>query len=176
MRHDRSNDGGGTSERWRTRDGVELVIRPIAAADFAIEKAFIAGLSSQTSYRRLLSPRTPQDDEIVRFTDIDPTREAAWIALTGDDGAGAMCGVARYVRDGPVAEWAIVLADAWQRRGLGRKLLTKLIESARRAGVERLSDVTFADNLAMLQVARRLGFGLSRDADDVTLTRMSMDL
>jgi acetyltransferase len=162
------------AEAWTTRDGAPLKIRPIAAADFAIEKAFIAGLSLQTGYRRLLSPRTPQDDEIARFTDIDPAREAAWIAVSRSDGADTMCGVACFVRDGAEAEWAIVLADDCQRRGLGEILLGKLLDSARQAGIEVLSDVTFSTNTGMLALARRLGFTLSRDPRDATLTRMTL--
>ena len=69
-----------------------------------------------------------------------------------------------------------MLADAWQRRGLGEALLVRLIDSARRAGIERLSDVTFADNAGMLHVARKLGFRLSREAHDATLTRMTLRL
>ncbi len=170
-----ARDANASSERWHTRDGAVLTIRSIAPGDFGIEKRFIAGLSTGTGYRRLLSPRIPQDDEIARFTDIDPTREAALIAVAGSDGVESMCGVARYVRDGASAEWAIVLADAWQRRGLGEALLTRLIDRARRAGIERLSDVTFVDNVGMLHVARKLGFHLSRD-QDATLTRLTLFL
>ena len=176
---DPAHDGGEPPERWRTRDGAMLTIRPIAPSDFALEKRFITGLSTTTGYRRLLSPRIPQDDEIERFTHIDPAREAAWIAVAHDDGHASMCGVARYVRDGASAEeaeWAIVLADAWQRRGLGEALLVRLIDSARRAGVERLSDVTFVDNTGMLRLARKLGFRLSREVHDATLTRMTLQL
>lgn len=175
MEGDATNTGPAAIERWHTRDGVALILRPIARTDFAIEKQFIAGLSTTTGYRRLLSPRIPQDDEIARFTDIDGSREAAWIAVTVD-GPESMCGVARYVRDGSSAEWAIVLADAWQRRGLGEALLVRLIDSARAAGIERMSDVTFADNVGMLHVARKLGFRLSREVSDATLTRMTLRL
>ncbi len=173
---DATNGEGDSPERRQLRDGTRLTLRPIAPDDFAIEKRFIVGLSTTTGYRRLLSPRIPQDDEIERFTHIDPTREAAWVAVTDGDGIDTMCGVARYVRDGASAEWAIVLADAWQRRGLGEALLAKLIDSARRAGVERLSDVTFVDNVGMLRLARKLGFRLSREVGDAALTRMTLRL
>lgn len=101
-------------------DGAEVTIRPIAPGDFAIEKRFIAGLST-TSYRRLLSPRTPQDAEIARCTDIVRTREAARIAVTDADGVGPMCGVARYVRDGKSAARTIVLAVQGRDMGSARR-------------------------------------------------------
>ena len=164
------------AEAWTARDGTTLTIRPIAASDYAIEKAFIEHLSFETGYRRLLSGRKPQHDEIARFTHPDPAREAAWIGVATIDGRETMCGVARYVRDGPVAEWAIVIADAWQGRGLGEKLLRKLIDSARAAGIETLSDITFATNAGMLALARKLGFAIAREPGDATLNRMTLRL
>ena len=161
---------------WSTKDGRSIRIRPIDAHDYAIEKTFIDGLSPETSYRRLLSGRKPQPDEIVRFTDVDPAREEAWIGVAGDGDDEIMCGVARYVRDGTTAEWAIVIADAWQGCGLGEALLRKVVDSARAAGVEVLSDVTFSTNGDMLRLARKLGFSMTRDARDATLTRMTMHL
>lgn len=163
-------------EAWITRDGVALTIRPIAATDYAIEEAFIEALSFQTGYQRLLSVRKPQPAEIERFTHPDPAREAAWIGATTIDGVETMCGVARYVRDGLRAEWAIVVADAWQGRGLGEKLLRRLIDSAREAGVETLSDITFATNAGMLALARKLGFAITREPGDATLARMTLVL
>jgi len=167
-------DGDGSSERWRTRDGAELTIRVIDAGDFDLEKAFIEGLSLQTGYRRLLSPRMPQADEIARFTNIDRAREMAWIAVAGEPGGETMCGVARYVRTGDEAEWAIVVADAWQGRGVGRKLLGKLVDSARGAGIRVLSDVAFSTNTGMHALAMRLGFTLRPEPGDATLTRMTL--
>ena len=164
------------AEAWITRDGTALTIRPIAAGDYAIEKAFIEHLSFETGYRRLLSGRKPQPDEIERFIHPDPAREAAWIGVVTVDGIETMCGVVRYVRDGPSAEWAIVIADDWQGRGLGEALLRKLIDGARAVGIETLSDITFATNAGMLALARKLGFAITRETGDATLNRMTLDL
>ena len=102
----------------------------------------------------------------------------AWVAVAaGPD--PAFCGVARYARTTAAdteAEWAIVLADAWQSRGLGTRLMEKLIAGARADGVRTLSDIAFGSNIAMLALARKLGFTLSRDAHDATLTRMTLEL
>ena len=48
------------------------------------------------------------------------------------------------------AEFSIVVADAWQRCGLGIKLMQNLINAAKQAGVVRLNDVTLSTNLPML--------------------------
>jgi acetyltransferase len=100
----------------------------------------------------------------------------ALAATTMLDGE-TLLGVARYVldKDNESAEFAIVVADAWQGRGIGRRLLGKLVEVARRHGIKRLYGDILAMNRPMLELARKLGFTLGRH-EDPTLTRASIDL
>jgi len=100
----------------------------------------------------------------------------ALAAATMLDGE-TLLGVARYVRDrsGDAAEFAIVIADAWQGRGIGRRLLAKLIEAAGRRGVKRLYGDILATNRPMLELARKLGFELGRH-EDATITRALLNL
>lgn len=168
-------------EDWQLRDGTAVCIRPIRAEDLDMHSAFVAGLSNETGYHRLLSPRRPQPDELWRMTHIDYDRELALIATTVVDGAAQQMGVVRYVRgDTPgtrdVAEFAVVIADAWQRHGLAHKLLRKLIDAAAQAGVKHIEDITLYDNLGMLALARKLGFRLQRDAGNPNVTRLRLAL
>ncbi|MET3391335.1 acetyltransferase [Variovorax sp. 1140] len=168
-------------EDWQLPDGTPVRIRPIRAEDLAMHTAFVNGLSKETGYRRLLSPRTPQPDELWRMTHIDYDRELALIATTVVDGAERQMGVARYVRgDTPgtaqVAEFAIVIGDAWQHHGLASKLMRKLIDAARAAGVRQLADITLYDNTAMLTLARKLGFSVQRDPGNPNVTRLRLAL
>jgi acetyltransferase len=96
----------------------------------------------------------------------------ALAATTMLDGE-TLIGVARYVRDkdGDSAEFAIVVADAWQGRGIGSRLLDKLIDVARRRGVKRLYGDILGTNLPMLELVRKMRFQLRRHEDDATLTR-----
>jgi len=168
-------------EDWQLRDGTPVRIRPIRAEDFDMHSAFVAGLSNETGYHRLLSPRKPQPDELWRMTHIDYDRELALIATDGADGAEQQMGVVRYVRgDTPetatTAEFAVVIADAWQHRGLAEKLMRKLIDAAAQAGVRQLADITLFDNLAMLHLARKLGFKVQRDPGNPNVTRLRLML
>src|SRR5712671_101202 len=97
-------------ETWNAAGGALVTIRPIAAADLALEQEFVNGLSSLTGYQRLMSTRRPSLDELKRWTEIDPERECALIATTLVAGAVCQIAVARYVREssGPEAEFAIV--------------------------------------------------------------------
>jgi GNAT superfamily N-acetyltransferase len=111
------------------RDGTPLMIRPIHANDFGLELDFILGLSRQSVYQRLLSPRKLHALEIRRLVRIDYARELALIATTTVDGKLRQVGVARYAPepDSSTCDIAIVIADAWQGRGLGKLLLRALV-------------------------------------------------
>jgi acetyltransferase len=168
-------------EDWQLRDGRPVRIRPIRAEDLAMHTAFVGGLSNTTGYHRLLSPRKPQPDELWRMTHIDYDRELALIATTEVDGVEQQMGVVRYVRgDTPetatIAEFAVVIADAWQHRGVAGKLMCKLIDAAAAAGVKQLADITLYDNVGMLALARKLGFRLQRDPGNPNVTRLRLAL
>jgi hypothetical protein len=110
------------SETWVAADGTVITIRPISAADLALEQEFVDGLSASTGYQRLMSARRPSFEELRRFTDINPERELALIAITPVQGRERQIGVARYVKEEPSpsdAELAIVLSDDWQGVGWG---------------------------------------------------------
>ena len=83
-------------------------------------------------------------------------------------------GVARYVVDPTAlrAEVAIVVGDAWQGQGLGRRLLATLLEHAQGAGVREAVGVVLATNRAMLQLARSMGFAVSAEPGDATVMRI----
>ena len=115
-------------EDFAFADGTPVRIRPIRADDLASHARFVGGLSFETGYARLLSPRKPQPDELRRMTDIDYDAELALVATVAPDGVEQEIGVARFVKvdaaEGEAtAEFGIVIADAWQRRGLAEKLM-----------------------------------------------------
>src|SRR4051794_12375308 len=124
---------------WTAADGTSVVIRPITPGDLSLTEQFDNQLSPATKYRRLLSDRRLSSAELRRFTQIDTRREIALIAIVGDSGTPKQIGVARCVDDeaGESAEFAIVVGDDWQQRGLGAVLLSALIDAARLHGVHR---------------------------------------
>lgn len=155
----------------RLPDGTAVVIRPIHPDDDAIESAFIAGLSSNSRYNRLLSGRKLTPEETRRLTRIDYEREMAFIAVTVIGARATQLGVARYVRDaaGSGAEFALVVADAWQHKGVGALLCDTLLRYAQAAGIGRMHGITLASNQAMLGLARKFGFAPTRDPCDATV-------
>jgi acetyltransferase len=149
--------------------GRTLRVRPIRPEDAAAERAFVAGLSDESRYRRFmhhLHDLTPQ--MLARFTQVDYDRELALVALDGRPRAEKIVAVARYVSnpDGESAEFAIVVADALHGRGLGRGLMRLLISCARRRGFRRLVGNVLAANGPMLKMIAGLGFETHPDPSD----------
>lgn len=160
---------------WKGIDISKVRFREIRADDYSMLHAFVHGLSRETAYKRLLSPRTPTDEELHRWSAIDPANEFAVIAVAGPKDREELVGVARYVIEAPLeADFAIVLADAWQGLGLGHELLSRLIVAARRRGLRRLSGQTLATNTGMLTLAGRLGFARLRLSGLVTTLRLDL--
>jgi RimJ/RimL family protein N-acetyltransferase len=165
-------------ETWPAADGSVVTIRPIRAADLALEVEFVNGLSRHSLYQRLMSARTPSLEELRRFTDVDPERELGLIATVRAGGRERQVGVARYVRESSPerAEIAIVLADEWQGRGLGTRLMLGLIRAAGSAGVRRLAGTALSTNEPVLALARKLGFRLTADPRSAKVTNLTLDL
>ena len=70
----------------------------------------------------------------------------------------------------------LVIADVWQGRGLGRRLLATLIEHAQSARVQQIVGVVLATNEAMLWLARSMGFSVNAEPGDATVLRIRRDL
>jgi ribosomal protein S18 acetylase RimI-like enzyme len=159
----------------RLGDGRKVEIRSIDRSDLELERSFVTGLSLRTRYLRLLSGRGLLPGELERWTDIDRAREIALIAVSADGVAQEQVGVVRCARDDdapPCWDFGIVVADAWQRVGLGEILLERLMARAEAAGIAALSSVTLPENRRMLALARRLGFTIRRERGDATLMRI----
>lgn len=164
--------------RRRLVDGTDVVIRPIRPADYAIEMAFVRGLSRDAAYNRLLSARRLTRQEIRQLTHIDYDREMAFVAVAGDGEKPRLLGVARYVRDAAAgsAEFAIVVADAWQRKGVGSLLLGDLLDYAGSVGIRRLHGITLATNQAMQKLAYKYGFVKRNDRQDASVRLLERKL
>jgi len=167
-----------TFETWVASDGTVITIRPICAADLALEQEFVNGLSAPTGYQRLMSTRRPSLEELRRFTDIDYEREMALIATTPVQGRERQIGVVRYVKESSTgdAEFAIVLSDDWQARGLGTRLLASLLVAAKNNGVRRLVATTLSENDRMLALGRKLGFKVATDPASAMIANLTLDL
>ena len=162
----------GLVSSFVTADGTRLAMRPVRPEDADMERAFVESLSEQTRYFRFfyrLHQLTPA--MLVRFTQVDYDRELALLALAPDPGSATgekIVGISRYIAnfDGESAEFAVVVTDAWQGRGIGRMLMARIIECARKRGLQRLEGVVLRANRGMLEFSKQLGFVMHEDPDE----------
>jgi len=167
------------SRTWTLASGESLRVRPVRHDDNELEEAFVRALSLESRYQRMLSGGTKVTPEwIDSMTHIDYQHHMAFAVTTVVDGVEQFVGVGRYVVDShkSTAEIALVLADAWQGRGVGRRLLATLFEHAQTAGVREAVGVVLATNKAMLRLARSMGFAMSAEPGDATVVRIRRDL
>jgi acetyltransferase len=181
--HDRRQDRAlipeDLDESFQPVIGAPVTIRPLRPDDVGIEREFVTGLSDETRYSRLLGGAIKVTDEYIRrLTHLDWSREVALAAITMLGDAETIIGVARYVIDdsGEACEFAIVIADAWQGRGIGRRMLLKLASVARLRGLRRMYGEILSTNHAMLGMVRKLGFALARHPGDASIVRATLEL
>ena len=123
-----------------------------------------------------LNELTPQ--MLVRFTQLDYNRELALIAVLEKSGEETELGVARYVMnpDGESCEFALVVADKWQHRGIGSHLMAVLLEAARQVGIKVMDGEVLANNFNMLKLFGNFGFSIHTSTDDPGLKLVSKQL
>ena len=135
---------------------IAVATRTVQPDDDELFRRLWPRLSRDTVYRRFHSPLHDLPPETVRrLVTVDHDRREAVAAIVG----GEVVGVARYDRsrdDPAVAEFAILVEDAWQGAGLGRQLLTELIGLAAERGVTTLTATVQRDNDRVIGLIRRL--------------------
>ena len=172
---------GHLTSRYQLANGTNIVIRPIRPEDASIEQSFVRKLSSQSKYFRFMRTLKELTQEmLVRFTQLDYHRELALIAvlestLVGED---IELGVARYVTnpDGESCEFALVVADEWQHKGIGSHLMSGLMDAARQHGLKKMEGEILADNHNMLELVERLGFYTQASREDAGIKLASKEL
>lgn len=134
-----------------------MVFRLLEPDDEGLIRRFYYRLSLDTIYRRFLSPVVPPADNIVtRLMNVDHCRREALIALDHD----GIAGVARYAPFGEDGfEVAIVVADAWQRQGLGSMLMRRLGHIARGRGIKKFHATIQAENRRAVRFLQRISPG-----------------
>jgi L-amino acid N-acyltransferase YncA len=147
------------------------VIRPARPGDLAALRDFFGGLSVRTRYQRFFAAITPTQ-AMLRFLAGDAGRVAAVVATCADVIVGHAMAVDQTGPDGTrTADIGVVVADAWQGRGVGSALTRALIDAAQARGVTSLTmDVQHSNRevLAMV-VGRWPAARTSRGTDGATI-------
>jgi acetyl coenzyme A synthetase (ADP forming)-like protein len=147
------------------RDGSTLRLRPPERADADAILEFFRTLSEQSLYMRFHGFPSLGPEVVEQVLDPDWTERGALLGTLVEDGTERVVALANYarLRDPTAAEVAFAVADAYQRRGIGTRLVEQLAERAARHGIERFVAEVLPDNRRMLGVFSALGFELTRE-------------
>ena len=166
------------TESFEPITGHAVTLRALRREDHDIEHAFVSGLSPDTRHNRLLGGAKRITREYIEsLITVDYARDMAIAATVMLEGHETLIGVARYVLVPPDScEFAIVIADSWQGRGIGRRLMEKLARVARDRGLKTIYGDVLSTNRPMLEMCRKLAYARGRHPDDPTLTRVTREL
>ena len=157
------------ARKIQLNDGTDITIRPIRPEDAEMEAKFVRELSNEAKYFRFMNSFQELSQEmLVRFTQIDYHNEMALIAVKTDVHGDEQIGVARYSTnvDKTSCEFALVVSDKWQSRGIAHHLMKDLMEIARDRNLETMEGQVLRDNSKMLELVSSLGFEIRNDPVD----------
>lgn len=163
---------------WQLADGTDITIRPIRPEDAELVQNFVRALSEEARYFRFMnSMHELTESMLVRFTQIDYSKEIALVAVTCEAPETEL-GVARFAinPDGESCEFAIVVADRMAGKGLGQKLMVSLMEAARSKGLKSIEGEVLNNNHNMLKLTKRLGFSHKVSEEDHAIIKVSLTL
>ena len=160
-------------------DGTRILLRPIEAGDKARLTAALGHFSQETIRRRFLAAKPSFSTSELRYlTEVDGHNHLAFAAVLADD-PEALVGVARCVRlsDRPdTAEFAIVVGDALQGRGLGTLLARELAGAARAVCIRRFAATMLSDNAAVRRLIATISAHLELERIEGGVREVVVDL
>lgn len=163
----------------KLKDKTQVTVRPIRPEDADMQQAFVRNLSDESRYNRYLSSiKQLSQNILVRFTQLDYDREMALVMIHEGKEQHEMLGVARYSTDPDfeVCEFALEVADHWQRRGVGPILMNKLFDAAREQGLKTMRGEVLSANTSMQKLMKNLGFTIKKDPEDPSLSLVEKPL
>jgi acetyltransferase len=159
------------------RDGAHLLLRPIQPEDEPMWHALLARCSQRSIWARFRYLFKETTHEMAtRFCFVDYDRTMAIVAEVEHAGERQLIGVGRLVADAEHsnAEYAVLIADDWQGRGVGRLLTTYCLEICRTWGINYVFAETTTDNERMRRIFQKYGFHLKRSNNDEVLYELQL--
>jgi acetyltransferase len=158
-------------EECMAKDGELITVRPILPEDEPHHAEFIKKVSKEDLYKRFFSDVGEFNHEaLANLTQIDYDREMAFVAVTKDGNKEEIIGVSRALinPENTDAEFAILIRTDVKGKGLGKILMTRIIDYCMSKGTKQMSGITMPTNRGMLTLAQRLGFEVDVHFEDGT--------
>ena len=157
----------------RTRDNRRVILRPIRPEDEPLWLEMFKNFSKETIMQRFFYIiKDTAHDLRVRYCNIDYDREIAIVAELTENNQRKIAGVVRLVidPDGRKGEFAVVLADPWQKLGLGSKMVDYIIGIAEDKNLESVYGVVMRENTRMIALVESLGFQVKYRGSEAFVT------
>jgi acetyltransferase len=145
-----------------------LILRPIKPEDEPMWFELLDSCSKESLYTRFRAFINWKTHQVAsRYCFIDYEREIAIVAETIEKGKRKLLGVGRLITepDFKSVEYAILVTDKWQNKGLGSVLTNYCIDIAKEWGMKKIIAHTNSDNPRMVSVFKKLGFEVVPDED-----------
>jgi len=146
----------------KLRDGTQVLLRPIKPEDENMWQEMFNTFSEEAVrfrfFRRIKN--TPHEMR-TRYCNIDYDREIGIVAEINDKGKRRILGVSRIIMtpgQNDEAEFALIVSDEWQRRGLGSDFLDHTIHIAKDKGLEKITGIVLKDNIPMITLCKEKNF------------------
>lgn len=160
-------------------DGRKLLLRPIRPEDEpALQRVFDA-MSPEERRNRFLGPmKVLSHAQAARYSQLDYDRDMAFALIDSHGRDYDICGIARLSADADnvAAEYAVLVPAPLAGHGIGTRLMQHLIQFAQQRGIGEIYGEVLAENRAMLEVCRRLGFRIQRHLDEPGVMHVSLPL
>jgi len=160
-------------------DGTFVRIRPLRPSDGEREWTFLKRLSSEQREYRFVGLVKPLDDALVKeLTCTNPACEVELGAFATTGSGEIEIGAARYFADpdGLHCDCSVAVDPAWQKRGVGRALMRRLIDMASQRGIRRMYVVGGSSRAGAHAFVERLGFRSRPDPEDPLVTTFELVL
>jgi acetyltransferase len=162
----------------RMRDGTPVTLRPIKPEDEPLWLALLSSCSRESIYSRFRYFFFWQSHDVAsRYCYIDYDRELAIVAEVGEGPERKFISVGRLVAEPGrgSAEYAVLVQDAWQDKGLGGLMTDYCLAIAKDWGIRTVTAITTTDNPRMIAVFEKRGFRIVNDLES-SLVEVSKDL
>jgi len=162
--------------RRELRDGTPVTLRPIRPEDEPLWHHMIASSSQESIRFRFRSIFRQSDHQMaVRHCMIDYERELALVVESGTGEQRELIGIGQLITDlnHETAEYAVIVPDPWQGKGVGALLLDYCLEVATRWGITEVVAETDPENMRMLAMFEKRGFNsvVRREEEVVFLSK-----
>jgi len=150
---------------WKMRDGRTVLFRPIKPEDEPMWLEMFQNFSEESIRYRFFQIIKDTPHEVrVRYCNIDYDRELGIVVELTEKGKRKILGVVRLIEepDGKRGEIAFIVADPWQRLGLGSKMIDYMIEICIDRGLESIYGVMLTDNYQAINLMKKMGFTIQR--------------